>query len=234
MSLSLIVHALLALAVGALLLKPAIQQSQRALERLELVYFNDAKPAGGGGSSPQATPPQPTQIPPHQLQQPLPVAPAVATPEPPLPTLNAPVETNAAAVLQMTGSRIGALPGPGGGSPGTGLGGDRGPGVGPGANGGPGGPAMVGGDVLGPTRIRKIDPSYTPDAMLRKIQGTVEIEAVVLANGTVGAMRVTKSLGSDLDAAAMAAARQWVFRPGTRLGKPIDVLVLLILDFRLR
>jgi Gram-negative bacterial TonB protein C-terminal len=36
-----------------------------------------------------------------------------------------------------------------------------------------------------------------------------------------------------LDLAAIAAAKEWVFKPGTRRGQAVDVIVTLILEFRL-
>ena len=160
------------------------------------------------------------------------VPPETVQPETPLPVFNARVETNASTLLQITGESSVAIPGPGG--PG------RGPGAGPGQKGigaGPegvgNGPVPGGGEVSGPTLIRKIDPIYSQDGMVRRIQGSVELDAVVLANGTVGSIRVVRSLGHELDEAAIAAARQWLFRAATQNGRPVDVLVRLILDFRL-
>jgi len=69
--------------------------------------------------------------------------------------------------------------------------------------------------------------------MRAKLQGDVELEVVVRANGTVGEVRVTKSLTPDLDQQAIIAAKQWVFRPGTLQGSPVDVYVTLIIQFRL-
>ena len=62
------------------------------------------------------------------------------------------------------------------------------------------------------------------------------MEVVVLANGTVGDVKVIGSLDKicGLDMEAIKAARQWRFLPGTFEGKPVDVLVRLILDFNLR
>ena len=36
-----------------------------------------------------------------------------------------------------------------------------------------------------------------------------------------------------LDEAALSAARQWRFPPGTRFGEPVAVLVTIVLEFRL-
>jgi TonB family protein len=64
----------------------------------------------------------------------------------------------------------------------------------------------------------------------------VELDAVVLTDGTVGDVRVVKSLDREfgLDDQAMQAARRWVFRPPVDAsGKPVRAVVTLILDFRL-
>ena len=44
----------------------------------------------------------------------------------------------------------------------------------------------------------------------------------MLPDGTVGDVRITRSLDPDfgLDEEAIKAARQWLFEPGTRFGAP--------------
>jgi len=98
-------------------------------------------------------------------------------------------------------------------------------------------PVRAGSGIVDPKLISNVQPKYTPEAMKAKIQGSVELEAIVLTDGTVGDVRVLKSLDKDLglDQAAIAAAKQWKFRPGTdRSGNPLPVIITLILDFRLR
>ena len=72
--------------------------------------------------------------------------------------------------------------------------------------------------------------------MRAKIQGTVVLEVVVLPDGTIGDVTVTKSLDPvfGLDAQAIAAARQWRFTPGTRFGEPVAVALAIELLFNLR
>lgn len=84
--------------------------------------------------------------------------------------------------------------------------------------------------------VRKtVQPAYTPEAMRAKLQGTVEVEIVVLPDGTVDRARVVRGIEGDqgLDAAALAAARQWIFERPTLIGKPVTTLGTIILDFRL-
>jgi protein TonB len=72
--------------------------------------------------------------------------------------------------------------------------------------------------------------------MRAKIQGTVSLDCVVKADGTVGECGVTRSLDPTfgLDQKAVEAARQWVFIPGKHLGRAVPVLVSIELTFTLR
>jgi protein TonB len=177
------------------------------------------------------------EVAPHKLPAPPPVEPKPLAPEPekPLPTLDAPVTTNSAELLQAAGRSAVSLDGGGGG---------RGPGLGPGAGSGlddgtggrsGGGPASPGGDVTAPIPILQVQPKYTTDARVAKIQGSVRLSIVVRADGTVGDVKVVESLDTryGLDARAIEAAKAWRFKPSLRQGHPVDVQVTLILDFRL-
>jgi protein TonB len=118
-----------------------------------------------------------------------------------------------------------------------GIGDGSGEGVGDGEHAGIGGRAFApGGGITTPQLLHQVRPSYTAEAMRAKIQGVVRLECVVLADGTVGDVRVARSLDSafGLDAEAIKAARQWRFVPGRRLGEPVAVLVTIELVFSLR
>jgi outer membrane biosynthesis protein TonB len=49
-------------------------------------------------------------------------------------------------------------------------------------------------------------------------------------------VQVVRALDSvfGLDQEAIKTAKQWRFRPGTRLGEPVPVLITIQLDFSLR
>jgi protein TonB len=64
----------------------------------------------------------------------------------------------------------------------------------------------------------------------------VLLNAVVLKDGSVGDVQVDRSLDRDsgLDQAAVDAMKQWVFKPGTKDGKPVAVRIHVELTFSLR
>ncbi|MDA1094460.1 MAG: energy transducer TonB [Acidobacteria bacterium] len=136
--------------------------------------------------------------------------------------------------LDSAGSGTGGGAGDGAGG---GIGPGQGDGLGPGSGGGSGGgPYRPGNGVETPQPLRQARPNYTSEAMRAKIQGEVIIEAVVLPDGSVGDVKIVRSLDQNfgLDEEALKAARQWLFRPGTRFGEPVAVLVTIALTFTLR
>jgi TonB family protein len=79
-----------------------------------------------------------------------------------------------------------------------------------------------------------VNATYTDEALLDKVQGTVVLELVVTRDGTPAHIRVIRSLDPGLDQQAIRAAAQWRFEPGRLAGQPLDVLVTLMLDFWIR
>ena len=90
--------------------------------------------------------------------------------------------------------------------------------------------------VVLPSVVKQVKPQYTKDGMQLGIQGTVVLSTVVLADGTVGEVKVERSLdsASGLDQAAVDALKQWLFKPGTKDGKPVAVQVSIEISFRLK
>jgi len=87
-----------------------------------------------------------------------------------------------------------------------------------------------------PVVVREFKPAYTPEAMQKKIQGSVWLRAVVLVDGTVGDIEITRSLDAEygLDREAGRAAAKWLFKPGTKDGKPVRVEITIELTFTLK
>jgi protein TonB len=93
-----------------------------------------------------------------------------------------------------------------------------------------------GGNVTAPRLIKSARPNYSGDAMRAKIQGRVFMEAVVLPDGTVGEVRVKRSLDRKygLDDAAVASLKEYRFTPGTKDGVAVPVLLSFEVDFSIR
>jgi TonB family protein len=93
-----------------------------------------------------------------------------------------------------------------------------------------------GGAVTLPEIVKEVRPQYTAESMRAKIQGVIEVEAVVQTDGTVGMVRVVRSLDKEhgLDEQAVKAVKQWRFRPGKKDGVAVPVLVSIDLTFTLR
>jgi TonB family protein len=222
----------------------------------QIVWLTSPGPGGGGGGGGNSNPApvQKLQVPgKEKLSVPVEKKPEITPPEQvkeepkPEPAMNIPAQTMASAIATLPGTLEG-LPAPTG-SQGTGTGGGAGTGTGTGSGPGEGsglGPGYGGGTGGGyyrpgsgvdiPRILSEVKPQYTADAMRAKIQGVVEMEAVVMPDGSVGEVHITRSLDRTfgLDQKAVEAVKQWRFVPGTRLGKPVPVLVTIELTFTLR
>jgi len=95
------------------------------------------------------------------------------------------------------------------------------------------GPIRVGGDVIAPVVMERVEPVYTDEARKKGISGIVIVEAVIGRDGLVKKVTVLKPLPYGLDQAAVDAVKQWKFKPGTLEGKPVDVIYTLTVNFRL-
>jgi TonB family protein len=232
-------------------------------EPMRLVFVATPGPGGGGGGGGlrqrQAPPkaqregrsamssPLPRRDPPKPIEP----VPQPEEPKPPvlnaesLPVIVAPVITAPAdkrdqiGVLEETKAESASHgPGVGGGAgsgTGTGVGQGDGPGIGPGSGGGiGGGPYRPGSGIQPPRVLREVRADYTEEARRRSVTGEVVLEIVVRHDGTVGDVKVKQRLGSGLDERAIEAVRQWRFAPATRQGTPVDVIVEVAVEFRLK
>ena len=241
---SFLVHGLIlgALIYAATHANQIVNQVNQATEKLDFIFLDKPKPGpggGGGGRPKDPEPPRKAEIvaakPPDARPIPKPV-------DVPTPEVTVPIQTPQAVVtlpgaLTQIDANIGV--GAAGGGRGTGIGTGTGSGVGEGSGGGFGGGVyQIGNGVTSPQLIKEVKPNYTGDAMRAKLQGVVEMEAVVLADGSVDPSRIkiTRSLDSTfgLDQQAIIAVKQWRFRPGTYKGQPVPVLVNVELTFTLR
>jgi len=248
--------ALFALAVWVAMHPSVTPIATHALDKLndQIVWLDMPGPGGGGGGGGNESPEPVKKVElkgKEKITVPVEKPPAIEKPkdkppEDPLQNLTIPAQTLASADLAQAGAMEG-IPtsdslglGRGGGAgtgQGTGIGSGRGSGLGDGWGGGTGGGAYrPGNGVETPRLLREVKPQYTAQAMRAKIQGEVLLECIVQPDGSVGNIRVVRSLDASfgLDQEAIKAARQWRFQPGTKQGQPVPVLVTIAIAFTLR
>ncbi|MEO6239233.1 MAG: TonB family protein [Vicinamibacterales bacterium] len=240
---SILVHAVILAAIiyAATHVSQVVRTVNQATEKLDFIFLDQPKkgPGGGGGGRPKdPEPPRKAEIVAAKPAEPRPVPKPVDVVAP---EVTVPVSTPTAVVTLPGSLAPVAAPGVGmaGGGRGTGIGTGSGSGVGEGSGGGFGGGTYeIGNGVSSPVLIREVKPNYTGDAMRAKLQGVVEMDAVVLADGSIdpNRIKITRSLDSTfgLDQQAIIAVKQWRFRPGLYKGQPVPVRVSVELTFTLR
>ena len=228
-----------------------------------LVFVAEPGPGGGGGGGGLRMPapppraerkgtsvissPVPERLKPRRIEP-------VKTPNPPkpldrtsMPLIFAPLASARANTRDVRGLLLETTaepdttsqgPGNGGGigdSNGTGIGDGAGSGLGRGSGGGTGGgPYRPGSGIAPPRLLDEVRPDYTEEARRQGIEGDVLLEIIVLSDGSVGRVQVLRRLGYGLDERAVGAVRQWRFAAAERFGTPVDVLVEVAVEFRLR
>jgi TonB family protein len=98
-------------------------------------------------------------------------------------------------------------------------------------NAGPEVPLPTGGDVKTAVLLSKVAPVYPVLAKNQHISGNVVIDALIDANGRVGAMKVLSG-PALLQQAAMDALKQWKYQPASLDGNPVSVHLMVTLQFR--
>ena len=219
----------------------------------KIVWLNVPGPGGGGGGGGNRAPEPPRKAEaPGKEKVTVPVekkpTPVETPKEPPPEDLTIPAKSLADSTQQLPGVIQPTAPattesqgsGTGGGAgsgAGPGVGSGQGSGLGPGFGGGTGGGAFrPGAGITLPRVLREVKPAYTADAMRAKVQGSVWLECIVMPDGSVGDVKVTRSLDPifGLDQEAIKAAKNWKFSPGMRLGEPVPVIITIELTFTLR
>lgn len=206
---------------------------------------------GGGNRTPQ--PPRLAEAPGHDRVT-VPARPPAAVEAPPAvtapaePRIDIPAHPTAAGLTELPGViaptaastfSLGAGSGPSAGDGGRrGLGDGSGDGLGEGKDTGTGGgfPQPGTNGISQPRLIREVKPLYSNGALQARIQGTVLMEAVVLGNGSVGDVWITRSLDRafGLDQEAVRTVKQWRFTPAMLSGRPVAVVVPIEMQFTIR
>jgi TonB family protein len=95
-------------------------------------------------------------------------------------------------------------------------------------------PAFVrpGGNIKDPRKIVDARPIYPTIAIAARAEGVVTLEAIISRDGDVTDAKVVMSQPL-LDRAALDAVKQWKFTPTTLNGVPVEVHMMVRVNFTL-
>jgi protein TonB len=83
-----------------------------------------------------------------------------------------------------------------------------------------------------PKLVKQTRPVYPAEAFNKKIHGMVEVEILIDERGDVAYAEVRRSIPA-LDAAALRTVRQWKFEPAMEAGRPVPVMAIAPVTFRI-
>jgi periplasmic protein TonB len=117
---------------------------------------------------------------------------------------------------------------------GTGIGSGSGAGLGPGSGGNVGGSLRkIGGGVSAPVLTFQVDPEFSEEARKAKFMGVVTVNLWVDDKGNPTHVRVLRGVGMGLDEKAVAAVKQYKFKPAMEAGKPVTVELNVEVNFQI-
>lgn len=78
--------------------------------------------------------------------------------------------------------------------------------------------------------VHTVDPVYPPEARAQRLQGSVVLQAVIGRDGSVQDLKLLRGY-FVLGKAAIAAVKQWRFRPSTINGRPVEAQTVITVNF---
>jgi protein TonB len=91
----------------------------------------------------------------------------------------------------------------------------------------------VGGNVQAANLIHQVKPAYPPLAKQARIQGTVELSAIIGKDGRVQDLHVVRG-HPLLVQSALEAVKNWEYRPTMLNGEPVEVATTIDVNFTLQ
>jgi TonB family protein len=76
-----------------------------------------------------------------------------------------------------------------------------------------------------PKPIKTADPEYPPEARDKHLPGKDNLIVLVNEDGFPEVLQVQKESNHIFDEAALRAVSQWRFKPATKDGKPVAVII---------
>lgn len=89
-------------------------------------------------------------------------------------------------------------------------------------------------NLIAPRPRRRVQPRYDRDRARRGVQGTVDIQVVINAEGLIGFAQIINGTNDDeLDRLALEAVRQWEFTPAILDERPVPVRAVVTINYRI-
>jgi periplasmic protein TonB len=83
----------------------------------------------------------------------------------------------------------------------------------------------------GPRVIHKVIPAYPDELRRQGVEGQVELQVGIDEEGTVGGVKILKSLHPYLDNTAVQALKQWKYEPVYQNGVPVPAVITMMINF---
>jgi TonB family protein len=93
----------------------------------------------------------------------------------------------------------------------------------PAAVSGPPSRIRVSGNVQAAKLLKKVNPSYPPEAKQARVQGVVRMRAVIGKEGDILGLTLLMSPSPELARSAMEAVNQWKWQPTLLNGQPVEI-----------
>jgi periplasmic protein TonB len=82
-----------------------------------------------------------------------------------------------------------------------------------------------------PVPVKTPPPSFPSDLRRDGVSGMVAVKVLVDENGNVSECAVTKSSHAEFEAPALAAVRNWKFKPASKGGAPVKAKLIIPIKF---
>ena len=92
-------------------------------------------------------------------------------------------------------------------------------------------PVRIGGQIMAPALLHRVEPIYPAIAAAAQVTGLVILEAVVAADGCVQSVKVLRSRHPLLDKAAVNALEEWRYSPLVLNGIPTPFVLTVTFSF---
>jgi len=95
------------------------------------------------------------------------------------------------------------------------------------------GTAAIAGGIMAGAILKRTAPVYPVSAKINHVTGTVVLHAVIGTDGHIHSLRPISAPDPDLAVSAIAAVREWTYRPYLLNGEPAEVDTTITVNFRL-